>query len=535
VDSNRLQRARALARWVVDAELAGLDDVRSAFQDYTRRGPPREFSAHLLDARVVTREQLEWLRYQTRSSGKWPVVRPPQPAQPAASPAPSAQAVLDGGSPGRTIGFDGVLDARGLDDKISAAVAGAPAATQAYEPVLPTPGSLPAVSRQERPPTRDDDSSRGDVPSKGEVPSTSEGSLDELALSVAVDDEEAFFSESAELAAEEGEFPDVGSVLGEYALTEELGRGAMGVVFLAKRHGTAHRYAVKVLQAGRGSARKTRRQRFQREVEVLRRLDDKNLVRVYGCGRHGACDWYAMDYVEGDTLTRVLEQRRLSPADKLRVFEDIVRGVAHAHERGVVHRDLKPGNVIVTEDRDVKVLDFGLAKLALEEDERDAEPQEDLTRTGSTLGTPFYMSPEQVRSPRDVDLRSDVFSLGVLLYEMMTGRRPFQGQTAGEVGNKVINHDPPRPKKVNSVIHEDVEAICLRALEKDPERRYQGAGELLRDLVHHRRGKGVQQERLGGARRWIDRHKKGFLAGLLVASAVWIAVGAVLAALFVEL
>ena len=406
-------------------------------------------------------------------------------------------------------------------------------------------GALP-----ERPPTRDSsrDSSK-DGPAEastadasapvvvlpeetrsGTGPALKVPKVAKSALQLAEDPETAFFAkpQADEDPEAIGPQPKVGEMLGDFELIDVVGEGGMGYVFEGKRKDApGRRYAVKVLQPGKGSNHHARRVRFQREVETLRQLDHKNLVRVYGCGRREGWDWYAMDFIEGRDLSKLLAEHRLSPQQKLDVFQAVCEGIAYAHKMRVVHRDLKPSNVRVTSDLQVKVLDFGLAKM-----EDEGEQQEALTRTGAALGTPFYMAPEQIRNAAHVDSRADVFALGVMLYETMTGKRPFLGATAGEVVEKVLNHEPPRLRQVNSHIHPDIEAICAKAMEKDAKRRYENAGELLEDLQQHRKGKGVSREgAFGLANRWLAKHATGFVTGVLVASAVW---GVVLAFLLLK-
>jgi serine/threonine-protein kinase len=311
----------------------------------------------------------------------------------------------------------------------------------------------------------------------------------------------------------------VGQTLGDYELVEELGRGGMGIVFKALRKGSVHHYAIKTLKPGTGPVAQKRRRRFEREVEIMRQLDHNNLVRIYDSGREGLYDWYSMDYVQGTELAQMLAEYRLSPDEKLQVFDQVCQAIAHAHERGVVHRDLKPANILVGDELQVRVLDFGLAKI-----ERETEDH-NLTQAGTALGTPYYMSPEQILSPTDVGPEADVWSSGVMLYEMMTGRRPFVGQTAGEIANQILNHEPTPPKKINNFVHDDIQNICLKALEKDTSVRYKSAEEMLADMRRHRRGKGVKgASSFRGVSRWLQQNKQPFLAGAGVASAIWAAV-----------
>ncbi|MBL4848972.1 MAG: protein kinase [Planctomycetes bacterium] len=298
--------------------------------------------------------------------------------------------------------------------------------------------------------------------------------------------------------------PEVGDVLGGYKILAAIGRGGMGVIYSAQKEG-GEVLALKVLLGAAGIGADRRRQRFRREVEAMRRLEHECIVKVYDYGRHGPFDWYTMDYVKGHDFEKLLETHGLEDAEKLRVFEDICAAMAHAHERNVIHRDLKPQNVLVdARDNRGKVLDFGLAKIL--------DQGVGMTRTGSALGTPYYMAPEQLKSAKHIDARADVFSLGVILYEITTGVRPFLGETAAEVGNKILTTEPPRPTRLKPHLHPDIDAMVVRALEKDPAHRYPDAGAFYADLLKHRKGLGVTgasglSGAKGEARRWLVRNR----------------------------
>jgi serine/threonine protein kinase len=328
--------------------------------------------------------------------------------------------------------------------------------------------------------------------------------------------------------------PVAGQVLGGYRLLKVLGRGGMGIIFTAKKEpgpepaqgGAPDEtiVALKVLLGGQDVGADRRRQRFRCEFEALRRLEHECIVKVFDFGRDGPFDWYTMDYVEGKDFEKLLLENSLEAAERLSIYADIVEAIAHAHERNVVHRDLKPQNVLVDGKGRGRVLDFGLAKIL--------DQGVGMTRTGSSLGTPFYMAPEQLKSAKHIDARADVFALGVILFEVTTGSRPFNGETAAEVGQRILNDDPPKPSKLKKTIHPDLDAICLRALEKEADRRYANAGELLADLRRHRKGLGVGgatgvQGAVGDARRWATRNRAGLIGGL-AASAIFIPVMIVL-------
>ena len=308
--------------------------------------------------------------------------------------------------------------------------------------------------------------------------------------------------------------PRPGEAVGGHELQRLIGRGGMGLIYRARAR-DGQTVALKLLAGGRDPGADRRRQRFRCEFEALRRLDHPGVVRVFDFGRDGPWDWYSMELVDGKDLERLLAQGALEPAAKLDRYVEIVDAIAHAHARQVVHRDLKPQNVVVDAAGRARVLDFGLAKIL--------DQGLGMTREGSSLGTPFYMAPEQLQSAKQVDARADVFALGVILYELLTGQRPFLGASAAEVGQQLLHHEPPRPGKVAAGVHPDLDALCMRALEKDPAARYPDAGALLADLERHRAGAGVAGAGgLGRAtadlRRFARRHKAPILAAAVTAA-----------------
>jgi serine/threonine protein kinase len=308
--------------------------------------------------------------------------------------------------------------------------------------------------------------------------------------------------------------PALGEVLGDYALESVLGRGGMGIVYRARRLRDDRPFAVKALVVARGAGSERRRQRFQREIEALRRLRHPNVVSVHTQGRKGPFDWYAMDFVEGLELQDHLRERRLDRPQRLSLFIEICRAVGHAHDKGVVHRDLKPNNVLIDADGAPHVLDFGVAKIA-------GKADTSLTRTGSVLGTPHYMAPEQFSDPKSVDARTDVFALGVILYEIMASQRPFEGETAGEVSYKILHGKPKRPSRLKEGLDPSFDGIVLKALEKDPSRRFQTVTELRKAVVKFRRGGAVAETALARlrstVRRWLEDNRKGVFVGALLA------------------
>jgi predicted Ser/Thr protein kinase len=277
-----------------------------------------------------------------------------------------------------------------------------------------------------------------------------------------------------------------GHLFGPYRIVQRLGRGAMGVVYEAEDRQLSRRVALKVLAPSRASDDEHRR-RFRREARAASAVVHPNVAAVYGVGYDRGLEYLAMEYVAGGTLGEAVRRRRgpFEIVEAVRIGEAIASGVGRAHELGIVHRDLKPENVMITGAGAVKVLDFGLAKLVAPPASAHDEPASThlLTLEGRILGTPAYMSPEQSKG-RPVDARSDVFALGVMLYELVTGQRPFQGETAVELFIAIDRDEPPRPSAVNPHVSPPLEAIVLRCLRKSPGERFASCRAVAEALRH---------------------------------------------------
>src|SRR5688572_20893618 len=263
----------------------------------------------------------------------------------------------------------------------------------------------------------------------------------------------------------------------KYVLLEVLGRGGTGTVFRAYQKDLRRVVALKIL---RGCEEETV-QRFAREAQTAARLKHPGIVSVYETGRVEGVWYMAMEYVEGVSLDRV---EKLTPRRTAALLRDVAFSLHHAHENGVLHRDVKPQNILVDKAGKAFVTDFGLA--------RELEGGKSLTMTGMVVGTPAYMSPEQARGDRGLDGRSDVAGLGAVLYEMLAGRLPYHGLTAVDTAMAVINQDPVAPRRLVPAVPADLEAICLKAMEKDRERRYASARELGEDLQRFSEGEPVR-------------------------------------------
>jgi Tol biopolymer transport system component/predicted Ser/Thr protein kinase len=283
-----------------------------------------------------------------------------------------------------------------------------------------------------------------------------------------------------------------GTVLaGRYRIVAPLGRGGMGEVYRADDTKLGQPVALKFLPASLGEDA-DRRRRLLDEVRLARQVAHPHVCRVWDVGEVDGHDFLAMEYVDGEDLASLLRRIGRLPEDRaVRMARELCAGLAAAHDQGIVHRDLKPANIFVTERGDAKVLDFGLAKRNdtpedTGSDAQTAMAQEHLTSPGQTLGTVAYMSPEQALG-RQLDARTDLFSLGVVLYEMATGALPFKGDSSGAIFNEIINKTPTSPVRLNPEVPDELERAIIKCLEKDRDLRYQHDSELRADLKRLRR------------------------------------------------
>ena len=262
--------------------------------------------------------------------------------------------------------------------------------------------------------------------------------------------------------------------LGNYELLEMIARGGMGVVYKARHTGLDRVVALKMIRSGILATPKDV-ERFQREARSAAKLHHPNIVTIHDIGEQAGQHYYTMDYVPGENLAERARTRPFSPRQAAEITAAVAGAIHCAHQQGVLHRDIKPANVILTPNQQPRVLDFGLA-LILTDDS-------DLTQTGTPVGSPAYMPPEQAAGQtRRIDARSDVYSLGAMLYELLTGRPPFQAATTLETLQLVIANEAVSPRRLNPALPRDLETICLKCLEKAPNRRYQTARELADEL-----------------------------------------------------
>jgi TolB-like protein/predicted Ser/Thr protein kinase len=303
--------------------------------------------------------------------------------------------------------------------------------------------------------------------------------------------------------------------LGDYELLEEIGRGGQGVVFRARQKSLNRTVALKVVNLGQ-SASKAHLKRFRREAEAVASLDHSGIVPVYEVGeREGSC-YFSMKFVEGGQLDKVVRRTPMSVRQAAELIAKVARTVHYAHEHGILHRDIKPGNILLDEKGEPHLTDFGLARLV--------ESESTITRTMEVMGTPSYMAPEQAAGNNAaISSVTDVYGLGAVLYQLLTGQPPFAGGTTYETIKLVLDTEPRQPRLLNPKIDRDLSTICLKCLDKDPKRRYSSALALAEDLERWLKHEPIQARRIGvfaRGKKWVQRNPaRALSAGSLVALA----------------
>jgi tetratricopeptide (TPR) repeat protein/tRNA A-37 threonylcarbamoyl transferase component Bud32 len=304
--------------------------------------------------------------------------------------------------------------------------------------------------------------------------------------------------------AREGHYPPR---LEGYEFLGELGRGGMGIVFKARHQPLGRVVALKMIRFAE-HADPIELTRFLAEAQVVATLQHPHIVPVFEVGQHKGLPYFTLEYVAGGSLGKRLAGQPQPAADAARIVEQLARAMNYAHGKGIIHRDLKPANVLLVEDSTTplslctaRITDFGLAKRT---------GGDGLTQSGDLMGTPAYMTPEQVSGGgKGISAATDVYSLGAILYEMVTGRPPFMGATAGETLLQVLHQDPVPPRQLQPRLHRDIDTICLKCLEKDPSRRYPTATALADDLRRFLDGQPTRARPMGPVSRgwkWARRH-----------------------------
>ena len=312
------------------------------------------------------------------------------------------------------------------------------------------------------------------------------------------------------------------AAFGDYELLEEIARGGMGIIYRARQKSLGRIVAVKMLLFGDQSG-KEQAQRFRAEAALAASLQHPNIVAIHEVSAHEGQPFFVMDFIEGQNLAKLSAECEMRNAEWLRRAAGYVKTVAeaihYAHERGILHRDLKPSNVLIDRFDQPRVTDFGLAKRLHHDSE--------LTLSGQVLGSPNYMPPEQAAAKRGlVGRRSDVYSLGAILYHLLTGRPPFVGETLTDTLQEVVNNEPVSPRLLNPSVPRDLETLCLKCLEKEPSRRYQTAQALAEDLDRFLKAEPIQARSVGPAGKvWRWCRRKPALAGLIVALHLVFALG----------
>jgi len=326
--------------------------------------------------------------------------------------------------------------------------------------------------------------------------------------------------------ASPGEVPSVPG----YEIVAELGRGAMGVVYEARQTKLNRLVALKMVLHG-SHASSADLARFLAEAEAVAQLQHPHIVQIYEIGHHAGLPFFCLEHVEGGTLAQRLQGGPLPPREAARLAETLARAMAYAHGRGLIHRDLKPSNVLLAADGTPKITDFGLAKrlASLDPASPGRQPGEGLTTTGAILGTPSYMAPEQAAGKKDVTPLCDVYALGALLYEMVTGRPPFRAPTPMDTILQVLTQEPVPPSRLQPGLPRDLETICLKCLQKEPHKRYASAEALADDLARFREDRPIVARPVSRVERiWRWCRRNPVLASLSAAAAVGVVVAALL-------
>ena len=298
---------------------------------------------------------------------------------------------------------------------------------------------------------------------------------------------------------------------GKYTIEKKLGEGGMGAVYLVSDPALDRKVALKVISSNDPETL----ERFRLEAQSVAKFTHSHIVRVYEAGTVNNQEYFTMDYIEGVSLDKfALSQPKPAFKDIARLIHQTAQALEYAHNQGIIHRDIKPANILIDQSGNAYLTDFGIAKNL-------TGLNKTLTMTGMTVGTPEYMSPEQAMGKKkELDPRSDIFSLGATLYHCITGRLPFEGEEIYDVFSKIINNDPVMPRLANKTIPRDLETICMKCLEKEPNLRYQNAGELAGDLGRFMNDEAILARPVSMAEKLWRKAKKNKIASFGIAGGV---------------
>jgi tRNA A-37 threonylcarbamoyl transferase component Bud32/sugar lactone lactonase YvrE len=318
-----------------------------------------------------------------------------------------------------------------------------------------------------------------------------------------------------------GEVGDMVPDFGDYVILEKIAAGGMGVVYKARQVSADRIVALKMILAGR-LASESEVRRFHTEAEAAANLDHPHLVPIYDVGKHNGQHYFSMKFVAGGSLSAKIDELKSDPKSAVRLLATAAKAVHYAHQRGILHRDLKPANILVDAQGQPHVTDFGLAKKV--------GGDSGMTQTGAIVGTPSYMAPEQAAASKDLTVAVDVYSLGAILYELLTGQPPFRGETPMDTFSQVMEKEPRAPRSINPRVPRDPETICLKCLAKKPGRRYGSAEALAVDLERWLRHEPIEARRVGQLERgWMWVRRNPALAGMLTLLLVTLAATTTLA------
>ncbi|HAF15664.1 MAG TPA: hypothetical protein DCK99_18605 [Blastocatellia bacterium] len=304
---------------------------------------------------------------------------------------------------------------------------------------------------------------------------------------------------------------------GDYELLEEIGRGGQGVVYRARQKSLNRTVAVKVISLGPW-ATEAHLKRFRLEAEAAASLDHPRIVPIYEIGQRDGCCYFSMRFVEGGQLDDVVRHKPMPVRRAAELVAKLAHTVHYAHQRGILHRDIKPGNILIDANGEPHLTDFGLARLV--------EKESTITRTVEVLGTPSYMAPEQAAGQTEqLTTATDIYGLGAVAYQLLTGQPPFAGGTTYETIRQVLETEPRRPSLLNRAIDRDLETICLKCLQKEPTKRYGSAEALADDLERFLRDEPIRSRRISRSERlWRWCKRKPVIASLVAALILVVAV-----------